>query len=569
MTESQEEPEESLAGGEVEHREPTVATVKELYAHAFTCAKPDCPAWLYRHEEGAIAPVLNSRVSHIHARRSGGPRWDPEMSETENRSATNLLLMCIPHSYEIDDHPDRFPAEMLQEWRRAQRDEHRGLQKSWPLNDDEVQGVRRASFGGGAPEILASLARAIEKVASAAEQARRGPASAAARWIEMREAVRRSTGFIFDDEGERIFAEPPRSETKRHQDTLREALRVARDEVEAHILALKAEIAAAHATVPKAAGWLDWVMHCAEEVQAASSRWPGPGPVDDDAQLANAVNALREGLSQATAFVRGDSNAAPPAIPVPDDQDDQQPDALDAHIALLERARPFGRVTHRAYDAGLREELVVAVGEVVDLPPIWATGDIGLRASARLAAFVAGNATDAEVEALIESDAVRPPASVAVFLLFELSDVMRLRGRGEMAQRARDAILERLRGLDWMDPDVWAELQPHAREILDIWGALSTPHEVREQLAAVLRAHPDRGDEVVRACAGWQQQEQPSTGALTWRQTLRETRPWMPIEEIVAVAASTYPDVAAATDEYDDRDDDVERLLAHLLRLRG
>ncbi len=47
VTESQEQPEQSLTGSEVEHREPTVATVKELYAHAFTCAKPDKQAKVF------------------------------------------------------------------------------------------------------------------------------------------------------------------------------------------------------------------------------------------------------------------------------------------------------------------------------------------------------------------------------------------------------------------------------------------------------------------------------------------------------------------------------------------
>jgi hypothetical protein len=59
--------------------------------------------------------VLNSRVPHIHARRSGGPRWKPGLTAEENRAAENLLVMCIPHSYEIDEHKEQFPAELLQE----------------------------------------------------------------------------------------------------------------------------------------------------------------------------------------------------------------------------------------------------------------------------------------------------------------------------------------------------------------------------------------------------------------------------------------------------------------------
>jgi hypothetical protein len=32
----------------IEHREPTVATVKELYANAWLCGKPECMRPLYR-----------------------------------------------------------------------------------------------------------------------------------------------------------------------------------------------------------------------------------------------------------------------------------------------------------------------------------------------------------------------------------------------------------------------------------------------------------------------------------------------------------------------------------------
>ena len=77
-----------------EHPLPTVATVKQLYASAFRCAKPDCLRPLYKTNDDTGDLVLNSRIAHIHARRAGGPRWI-EMSAEDNRSASNLVLLCI------------------------------------------------------------------------------------------------------------------------------------------------------------------------------------------------------------------------------------------------------------------------------------------------------------------------------------------------------------------------------------------------------------------------------------------------------------------------------------------
>src|SRR6202044_1316128 len=64
-----------------EHRPPTPATVKELYATALRCGKPGCLQSLYRVSEDTGERVLNSDVAHMHARREGGPRWAPAMTE--------------------------------------------------------------------------------------------------------------------------------------------------------------------------------------------------------------------------------------------------------------------------------------------------------------------------------------------------------------------------------------------------------------------------------------------------------------------------------------------------------
>lgn len=102
----------------IAHPMPTVATVKELYGTALVCGFDGCDEPLFKEKLGGQDRSLNSRVAHIAARSEGGPRWDPAMSEADNRSATNLILMCVRHADEIDQTrvaatvPDRSLAQM-------------------------------------------------------------------------------------------------------------------------------------------------------------------------------------------------------------------------------------------------------------------------------------------------------------------------------------------------------------------------------------------------------------------------------------------------------------------------
>ena len=90
----------------IEHRFPTEATVKRMYATAFRCGHPRCRKPLYRMNDATGDLTLNSTVAHIHARRENGPRWNASMSEEENRAEGNLILLCLEHSAELDAVPD-------------------------------------------------------------------------------------------------------------------------------------------------------------------------------------------------------------------------------------------------------------------------------------------------------------------------------------------------------------------------------------------------------------------------------------------------------------------------------
>jgi hypothetical protein len=122
----------------IEHRVPTPGTVRKLYGTAFACAKPECSAELYAVNADTGQHVLNSHVAHIHARSEGGPRWDADMSEADNRDVGNLVLLCFSHAWEIDQVPDEYPAEMLRSWKRTQLAVAERAHRTWQISDDEA-----------------------------------------------------------------------------------------------------------------------------------------------------------------------------------------------------------------------------------------------------------------------------------------------------------------------------------------------------------------------------------------------------------------------------------------------
>lgn len=131
----------------IDHPAPTEATAKELYANAFGCANPQCRDPLYRVNPDQTR-TLNSRIAHICARSENGPRWDAGMSPEENRSVVNLLVLCIPHSYEVDD-PQRvhlFPVELLRSWKEHQLAEYDRTRNGWQLTEVEAEEVVRESY---------------------------------------------------------------------------------------------------------------------------------------------------------------------------------------------------------------------------------------------------------------------------------------------------------------------------------------------------------------------------------------------------------------------------------------
>jgi len=62
-------------------------------------------------------------MCHIHARNPTGPRYDVDMDETERESYSNRILFCRNHHKLVDDAPDEFPPEVLEQWKREHEEQ--------------------------------------------------------------------------------------------------------------------------------------------------------------------------------------------------------------------------------------------------------------------------------------------------------------------------------------------------------------------------------------------------------------------------------------------------------------
>ena len=544
--------------------------MKRLYARAFRCARPDCLRPLYKQDNDTGDLALNSRVAHIHARRPGGPRWI-EMPAEANRADANLLLLCIEHSYEVDELPDQYPAELLREWKHAQLDEYEQAQRGWPLTDADAGRVLEASSGAVAHHHAGAVlgaVRAAERLALAARGTRRGPAASAAAWRAARARARRAF-TAWDQDGNAVHAELSRHETEEHKAALLAALEDASGALAPLADEAKIELAAVRASRRAVAPWSAWASRTVDEVVAASSTWPGPPGLEDDDRLDGALVGLAEAMDALTAAWRGDHAAPPPPEPDPGAPPVLR-DPLQDHRTLLGRARPYARVDHRPYDAALRAELAAAAEQAAGIPPVPSALAIGLSETCRLAAAVAGNADDDELAALAEQDSRRRPLSAAVLLLAEAAQAAEHRGRPAPRERDEVALTALWDSVDWSDPGSWEGDDANVHSMLWVVSRITSPEHVKERLSRALAQRPDVVLPLVAACAGWVESiDGDDLHVLGFRRRYRELPAWFPVEAVVAAAASAAPNAGSvAVDVFGETASDVaESLLAQVLWL--
>lgn len=286
---------------------PKPSTVKELYGSAFRCAHPDCSRPLYRTSDDTGDRILNSRVAHIHARRRNGPRWK-EMSAEENRSFDNLLLLCIDHSYEIDEAPESFEPHTLRDWKAAQIAEYDRLQRNWPISEDEATEVLIASEAFDAlhaPSTL-ELVRRVEAFRLAALRKREVVRGWARAWQLIWEQSRLRSRGMWDLEGNDVYIEPSESEVRPMKDGIRSEISAALADVVPAADAARVELAAVRATRRDIAPWCDDLERRIAELITEFSAWRGGPNPNADAGFDEAVDRLERSISDLVSTSRGE-----------------------------------------------------------------------------------------------------------------------------------------------------------------------------------------------------------------------------------------------------------------------
>ncbi|WP_143665997.1 hypothetical protein [Streptomyces sp. CS159] len=545
--------------------------MKQLYGTAFRCAKPDCQRPLFRLDNETGDRTLNSRVAHIHARREGGPRWNADMSDEANRSGENLLLLCIEHSYEIDENAARFPPEILREWKAAQLAEHDQIQRSWHLNNDEVAEASMLSFdplplsiATASATTVVAAARAVGKMVSVGRQRRRLAHQAAQDWQALRLHTNR-TMPVFDLDGDRLTVEPSRAETKPYEEALNGALAASQAELEPLAVEIVAELHAVSAADQSLGPWCDWVERRVEELITAAGRWPGRPPTEDDQAWPDAVAELQRASAALSAAWRGDRTVSPPeptlAVSGPVETDQQR--AVREHWELLESAGPWGRVKHRDYDAALYARLIEALPLANALPPVPSLTAMGLDVTARRAATVARNADETTYRALIRQASEQTPLAASVVLLQHLGTIAKQQGREELQDAAAAEATKLLLAEDWKAPTAWADNSNCARRLLAWTAGASHGGEVRETLETALEGNPDLLPAMIEAMGQWGETfSRDGTDVTRIFQRISELPDWFPAGLVADLIKQMFPAISAADEFGSERYSDVVQRLA-------
>jgi len=88
----------------------TLNTIKRLYAKSGNqCAYPECTSPII------VQDVQVGEVCHIKARNKKGPRYDPNLSQKEKDSFSNLMLLCRTCHKLIDSKPETYTVDLLKE----------------------------------------------------------------------------------------------------------------------------------------------------------------------------------------------------------------------------------------------------------------------------------------------------------------------------------------------------------------------------------------------------------------------------------------------------------------------
>lgn len=120
---------------------------------ALRCSNPECrvPTSAAAGDES----VNNTGIAaHIHAASPGGARYDKSMTKDERRSMKNAIWLCSNCSIKIDRDIERYPAELLHNWRvEAEKLAVEEQGQKLPEKNDAINTLI-ASYTGASENIL-------------------------------------------------------------------------------------------------------------------------------------------------------------------------------------------------------------------------------------------------------------------------------------------------------------------------------------------------------------------------------------------------------------------------------
>jgi hypothetical protein len=96
-------------------KEPTKRLIAERAG--YLCAFPNCLAPTYGPAIDDGRSVNIGVAAHITAAAEGGPRYDASLTPKQRASEDNGIWLCSTHAALIDRDVDRFPTQLLQEWK--------------------------------------------------------------------------------------------------------------------------------------------------------------------------------------------------------------------------------------------------------------------------------------------------------------------------------------------------------------------------------------------------------------------------------------------------------------------
>lgn len=518
-----------------QHRAPTEKTIKQLYGTAIRCAFPKCKEPLYKQEGKGDA--LNSEVAHIHARSRGGCRWLEGMTEKDNRSKQNLLLLCPPHHSLVDDkeHEETYTAEMLQEWKKKQL--KRGAEapdrkKKLPSKSQMKMLLRLMKEGRGSDRTEA-LERATARLIATVQQSRVPAHGIAARWKAEVDRTQRDSNVWEVESGNRPVLRPPNAVKRDYEDEIRVALTSAVEECSPLCVDVETELAMATSSATEAGPWSSWLQGGVTELMKQAGSWPSRLWPNDDEPFLRAVEDLRAAQDALSRRLQGKKAPAPPELAASADSTTEFDRQLARHGELLQRCSPFLRAENRPYDADLRAEVIAQVAFASQLPFAHPFLSLGLIHTAITAAYIARRATDEEITGIIEEDRERRPVFVAAELLTQLEDVLEKDGRSPLATKAHEELVRFADSFDYSDAQGWQDNEAGALRMLDLFAMVTSSNQVRDRIAAAASSSPEIAGLIVFYTARTSTLISHETGQMGHELNQRRPPEWLPVEELV------------------------------------